>query len=113
MDLYPNASMNAQDSAMYPPLSPQYQAGEIEFFIGDSSNDSVCHFKNGKLIDFNLNNAGDKPVYQVLIDNAWAYIEADGQVLLDRLNGFVLPQISQQEQQQVVQSMAKVSGVEL
>ena len=108
MTEYPSAMMNAQDGAKHPLLSPRYQAQEIEFFIGDSSEDSVCHFKDGDLIDLNLKNAGPEPVYQVLIDDIWAYIEADGQVLLDRLGGFILPQISKE---QVMHAIAKASGV--
>ncbi len=109
MNLYPNALINAQDGATYPPLSPQYQAREIEFFIGDSASDSVCHFKDGNWKYFNLKNAEPEPVYQILIDDRWAYIEADGHVLLDKLGGYVLPPISQQ---QITQAIAKFSGVE-
>lgn len=109
MTVYPNVLMNAQDGAMHSPLSAGYQAQEIEFFMGASPEDSVCHFKGGNWIDFNLKNAGPEQVYQVLIDDLWAYIEADGQVLLDRLGEFTLPQIPKQ---QVMQAIAKVSGVE-
>lgn len=107
--LYPSALTNAQDGAKHPPLSEQYQAHEIEFFVGATPSDSICHFKGGELIDFNLNNAGIEPVYQVLIDHVWAYVEADGQVLLDRLGGFVLPQIPKQ---QTLDLTAIVVGVE-
>lgn len=110
MTLYPNALMNAQDGAKYPPLPQGHRAKEIEFFIGDSPEDSVCHFLGDRWIDINLKNAGSEPVYQVLIDSSWAYIEADSQVLLDRLNGFSFPPMPQQE---VSNSMAKVSGVEI
>ncbi len=109
MTLYPNAVINAKDGAMHPPLSAEYRAREIEFFIGDISGDSVCHFKDGKLLYFDIENAKNEPVYQVLIDNAWAYIEADGKILLDRLNGFVLPQIPQQRATELI---AKKVGLE-
>jgi len=110
MSLYPNAIINAQDGAVHSQLSAEYQAQEIEFFIGDASDDSVCHFKDGKLIYFDVENAKNEPVYQVSIDNVWAYIEADGCVLLDRLNGFVLPQVSKQR---VTELVAKKVGVEI
>lgn len=109
MTLYPNASLNAEDGAKHPSLSPQYQAQEIEFFIGDSASDSVCHFKDGNWIDLNLKNAEPEPVYQILIDDRWTYIEADGHVLLDKLGGYVLPPITQQK---ITQAIVKLSGVE-
>ena len=109
MTLDPNVLMNAQDGAMHFPLTDRYQAQEIEFFMGASPEDSVCHFKGGNWIDFNLKNAGPEQAYQILIDDLWAYVEADGQVLLDRLGEFTLPQIPKQ---QVMQAIAKVSGVE-
>lgn len=109
MSKYPNAVMNAQDGAKHPPLSSQYQALEIEFFIGDNPFDSVYYLRHGKVVDFNLKNAASEPVDQILIDDVWAYIEADGEVLLDRLGGFILPPIPKE---QVAQAIAKASGVE-
>ena len=108
MPFYPNAVVNAKSGAMHPPLSAKYQAREIEFYIGDASGDSVCHFKDGKLLYLNIENAKNEPVYQVLIDNSWAYIEADGKILLDRLNGFILPQIPKQRATELI---AKKAGV--
>lgn len=107
MALYPNAVINAQDGAMHPQLSAGYHAREIEFFIGDASSDSVCHFKNGKLIYFDIENAKPEPVYQVLIDDVWAYVEADGQILLDRLNGFVLPKITKSRSTELIAKKAR------
>lgn len=97
MTQYPNATINAQDSINIPPFPNGYRPKEIEVYLGDSSEDSTYHYRNGKWFDISLENTTDESVVQILVDDLWAYIQAGNEVLLDRLGGAVLPEIPNQE----------------
>jgi hypothetical protein len=108
---YPNAILNAEDYKSVPPLSLDYQAKEIEVFFGDSSDDSVYHYRNGEWIAFNFGNSESADVLQVLIDDQWAFIQAGDQVLLDRLGGVKLPTLPKPEE--IAVRIAQVLGMEV
>jgi hypothetical protein len=97
MTQYPNAKLNAEDSINLTPFPNGYRPREVEVYLGDSSEDSVYHYRNGRWFDISLQNITDESVVQILVDNRWAYIQAENKVLLDKLGGVVLPEVPNQE----------------
>lgn len=106
---YMNATRNADEYVDILPFPIGYQPQEIEVFFGDSPIDSAYHYKNGEWIALNLENIGDEPVLQILIDDQWTFIQAGSKVLLDRLGGVQLPLIPNQEHliAQITQTLRK------
>lgn len=111
MTYYQNAIRNANDYKNVPPFPESYQAREIEVFFGDSPLDSVYHYCDGKWIGFNPENAGVEPVLQILVDDQWALIQAENEVLLDRMGTVELPTVPKQED--IVLRIAKMLGMEV
>lgn len=97
MNQYPNATLNAEEFINIPPFPNGYQPKEIEVYLGDSSEDSVYHYRNGEWFDMNLENITDESVVQILIDDCWAFIQVGNEVLLDRMAGVRLPKLPNQE----------------
>ena len=97
MTHYPNATLNAEEFINAPPLPNGYQPKEIEVYLGDSSDDSVYHYRDGKWFAINGANITDESVVQILIDDRWAFIQAGNEVLLNRMGGIMLPKIPSKE----------------
>lgn len=94
---YPNATLNAEEFVNVPPFITGYQAKEIEVFFGDSAENTTYYYKNGEWVDVNFENIDDESVVQITIDDQWAYIQAENEVLLDRMGGVKLPEMPNKE----------------
>lgn len=94
---YPNATLNAEEFINVPPFIAGYQAKEIEVFFGDSAENTTYYYRNGEWVDVNLENIDDESVIQISIDDQWAYIQAENEVLLDRMGGVELPEMPNKE----------------
>lgn len=91
---YPCAVFNAADSNGLPPL-PAYTPAFLDMYFGDEDNPESLpniSFKDGQLDFLHLTeDCANNPVIQIEIDGAWAYIEVEKQILLDRLGEVELP----------------------
>lgn len=96
-DKYPCAVFNAADSKELLPL-PAYKPESINFYLGDEDNPESLpniSFKNGNLDFLHLTeDCINNPVIQMEVDGTWVYIEADKEILLDRLGEVELPEIT-------------------
>jgi len=92
-DKYPVSVVNTADTWEQQPLLVDYIPREIEVFYGDDVDDSDLFIRDGKLYSFSLREPVDANVIQVLIDGNWAYIQVEGQIVLDRLGGVILPEV--------------------
>jgi hypothetical protein len=91
---YPVSIVNAAEYWDEPPLPEGYIPGDVEVFYGDDVNDSDLLILNGNLDSFTLEEPeGEPPVMSVLIDGSWAYIQIEGQIILNRLGGVALPDV--------------------
>jgi hypothetical protein len=95
---YSNAFINAEEYINAPPLSTGYKAKEIEVFFGDSPTDSTYHYRDSKWFSINLDNVEKEPVIQILIDNQWAFIQVEDEILLDRMGSIELPVLPNKEE---------------
>ncbi|MBE9035194.1 hypothetical protein [aff. Roholtiella sp. LEGE 12411] len=95
---YPSATINAEDFKNHPPLPEGYQPKEIEIYYGENAPDSVYHWKDGKWIRVNYDNMESEDVIQILVDDQWVFIQAGGQVLLDRVGEIELPPIPNKQE---------------
>jgi hypothetical protein len=111
---YPSASTNARDAALLPPLTAFYPARSIELFIGATPVSSVLYWQYGQIKWSNPANADNEPVIQLLVDDKWAYIQADGELLLNRLGDFdPWALIGSIDDSKIVESLARYTGVEI
>lgn len=94
---YPNATINAEEYINVPSFPTGHQPREIEVYLGDSSADSVYHYRDGDWFDIDLENIEDESVVQILIDDQWAFVQAGDKVLLNRMGGVELPKILSKE----------------
>jgi len=89
---YPNAAFNAATDWDQPPLTQTPQ--DIEIYYGDESDGPDREVVGGRLDIFSWEepSADDLNVIQVAGDDDWIYIEVEGWVLLDRIQGVSLPE---------------------
>lgn len=97
MTQYPNATLNAEEYINTPAFPTGYQPKEIEVYLGDTCEGSTYHYRNNQWFDINLENTTDESVIQILIDDQWAFIQAENKVLLDRMGGVELPEVPNKE----------------
>ena len=94
---YLDSINSAEEYRNVPPFPEGYKPKEIEVFFGNSPIDSTYHYRNCEWFDINLENSGEEPVTQILVDNQWAFIQVEDKVLLDRMGGIKLPEIPNKE----------------
>lgn len=94
---YLDSINSAEEYRNVPPFPEGYEPKEIEVFFGNSPSDSTYHYRNCEWFDINLENSGEEPVTQILVDNQWAFIQVEDKVLLDRMGGIKLPEIPNKE----------------
>ena len=94
---YLDSINSAEEYRNVPPFTEGYKPKEIEVFFGNSPIDSTYHYRNCEWFDINLENSGEEPVTQILVDNQWAFIQVEDKVLLDRMGGIELPEIPNKE----------------
>ncbi len=92
-DKYPQCVYNTSEAWGAKPFSHGYIPESIDIYYSDNTRGSDISFIEGKLTVFKLNTPKDKDVIKVSIDDEWAYIQAGGKVLLDRLGEVILPDI--------------------
>ncbi len=90
-DKYPQCVYNVSEAWGASPFPHGYVPEHISIYYSDNPRGSDIAFWNGKLRNFNLKPSKDKDVIKVSIDDEWAYIQAGGKVLLDRLGEVILP----------------------
>ena len=93
-DKYPIAIWNALDSLEVTPLPNNYIPTAIEIYYADTFGPQVF-ILDGKLQEYVSVEEiqKDHNSISVLIDYDWAYIQIEGQVILDRLGGVILPEV--------------------
>lgn len=90
---YPVQLVNVADSWNRKPLPENYIPREIEVYCTDDENPCIYVFE-GELIDFIPVEAERKSTsLTIVIDGEFVYIEIEGQEILNRLGGVVLPEI--------------------
>ena len=94
---YLDSINSAEEYRNVPPFPEGFKPKEIEVFFGNSPIDSTYHYRNCEWFDINLENSGEEPVTQILVDNQWAFIQVEDKVLLDRMGGIELPEIPNKE----------------
>ncbi|PSB43156.1 hypothetical protein C7B80_25080 [Cyanosarcina cf. burmensis CCALA 770] len=111
-DNYPIARRNAEKFKNYPYFTEDYTLREFEWFFGDEAPVSTFHWYNDRWIDIALDYMLDATVKQIRIDGEWAYIEAGGKVLLNRLGGVNLPPLPSESQliQFYINALAKTDS---
>ncbi len=92
-DKYPQCVYNTSEAWGASPFPHGYIPEEISIYYSDDTNGSDITYRDGKIAVFKLNKPKDKDVIKVSIDDEWAYIQAGGKVLLDRLGEVILPDI--------------------
>lgn len=85
--------INAADYWDEPPFPENYIPEFIEIYYEDADSPHIF-IVNGQLKDYNVANLPDTTnTLSVLIDDQWAYIQIEGNVILNRLGGVVLPDV--------------------
>ncbi|MBD2503899.1 hypothetical protein [Anabaena azotica] len=85
--------LNAAEFCDEPPFENGYVPELIEIYYGDAESSHVF-VKDGILQEYNLIDLdSNSKSISVQIDSQWAYIEIEGQVILDRLGGVKLPEV--------------------
>lgn len=85
--------LNAGEFFDEPPFEDGYVPELIEIYYGDAESSHVF-VKDGILQEYNLIDLdSNSKSISVQIDSQWAYIEIEGQVILDRLGGVKLPEV--------------------
>ena len=92
-DKYPQCVYNTSEAWGAKPFPHGYIPESIEIYYSDNPTGTDVAFLDGKLRNFDLEPSKDKDVIKVSIDDEWAYIQAGGKVLLDRLGEVILPDI--------------------
>jgi len=89
---YPNATFNAARAWNLPALTETPQ--DIEIYYGDESDGPDRYVVGDRIKGFSWEepSADDLNVIQVAGDDDWIYIEVEGWVLLDRIQGVSLPE---------------------
>lgn len=85
--------INAAEFWDEPPFPVNYVPEFIEIYYGDAESPHIF-IVNGELQDYNVTNLPDNnKSISVLIDDQWAYVQIEGQVILNRLEGVILPDV--------------------
>ncbi|WP_375491816.1 hypothetical protein [uncultured Nostoc sp.] len=85
--------LNAAEFWGEPPFPENHVAKFIEIYYDDAESPHIF-IVNGELKDYNVTNLPDNTKsISVLIDDQWAYIQIEGDVILNRLGGVVLPDV--------------------
>ncbi|BAZ02850.1 hypothetical protein NIES37_68630 [Tolypothrix tenuis PCC 7101] len=85
--------INAAEFWDEPPLTVNHVPEFIEIYYGDAESPHIF-IVNGELQDYNVTNLPDNTKsISVLIDDQWAYVQIEGQVILNRLGGVILPDV--------------------
>lgn len=93
-DKYPIQVMNVANSWEIQPLPENYIPHYISVFCGDSEESSIF-FLDGELVDYTPVNVERKNTsLSVRIDGNFVYIEIEGQEILNKLGGVVLPEMN-------------------
>ncbi len=92
-DKYPQCVYNTSEAWGAKPFPHGYIPESIEIYYSDNPSGTDIAFQEGKLRKFKTTMSKDKDVIKVSIDDEWAYIQAGGKVLLDRLGEVILPDI--------------------
>lgn len=92
-DRYPESIRNVLDRLDSPPLPEGYQPKWIDFYYFDGADEPHISFVKGELkyIDLPENIASSRLIH-VEIDGNAAYIEIEGEIVLNRLGGIKLPE---------------------
>ncbi|MBD2438854.1 hypothetical protein [Nostoc sp. FACHB-110] len=85
--------LNAAEFWDEPPFPENYVPELVEIYYEDAESPHVF-IRNGKLEDYTLiaSETNAKSI-AVQIDHQWAYIQIEGQEILNRLGGVVLPEV--------------------
>ncbi len=92
-DKYPQCVYNTSEAWGAKPFPHGYIPESIDIYYADDPTGADIGFFEGKLTVLKLNTPKDKDVIKVSIDGEWAYIQAGGEVLLNRLGEVILPDI--------------------
>jgi hypothetical protein len=93
VDNYHTEIMNAAEFWDEPPFPEHHIPEIIEIYYGDADSSHIL-ILNGELKDYNVTNLPDNTKsISVLIDDQWAYIQIEENVILNRLGGVVLPEV--------------------
>ncbi len=90
---YPQCVYNVSEAWGASPFPHGYIPESIDIYYSDNATTPDIAFLDGKLRKFKTTPPKDKDVIKVSIDDEWAYIQAGGKVLLDRLGEVILPDI--------------------
>ena len=107
-DKYPQCVYNTSEAWGASPFPHGYVPEEISIYYSDNTNGSDSTYRDGKITVFKLDKPKDKNVTKVSIDDEWAYIQAGGKVLLDRLGGVILPDIFLEQKMLLELSLANL-----
>lgn len=92
-DKYPQCVYNVSEAWGASPFPHGYVPESVDIYYADDPTGADISFLEGKLIAFKLHTPKDKDVIKLSIDDEWAYIQAGGKVLLDRLGEVILPDV--------------------
>lgn len=94
-DKYPYAVLNAADNWEETPFPVGYVPRTIDVYYGDDVLEPSLSVENGNLTSLKFPNEEESltPVTQIDVDGRWAFIEVEGVVLLNHLEGVVLPEV--------------------
>jgi hypothetical protein len=92
VDNYHTDIINAAEFWNEPPFAENYIPEFIEIYYGDAESPHIF-IVNGELKDYDVNLLDNTKSISVLVDDQWAYIQIEGQVILNRLGGVVLPDV--------------------
>lgn len=85
--------INAAEFWDEPPFPVNHVPEFIEIYYGDAESPHIF-IVNGELKDYNVSNLPDNTQsISVLIDDQWAYIQIESNVILNRLGGVALPDV--------------------
>lgn len=85
--------INAAEFWNEPPFPESHIPEFIEIYYGDAESPHIF-IMNGEIKDYKVSNLPDNTKsISVLIDDQWAYIQIEGQEILNRLGGVVLPDV--------------------
>lgn len=90
---YHTEIINAADFWDEPPFPDNHVPEIIEIYYSDAESPHIF-IVNGELKDYKVTNLLDNTKsISVLIDDQWAYIQIEENVILNRLEGVVLPDV--------------------
>jgi hypothetical protein len=90
---YPIDIINVAESWSAPPYPENYIPEIIEIFYGENEESDIL-IHNGQLKEFNPRNLDENmPLIAVQIDGQWAYIQIEGEEVINRLDNVILPSV--------------------